>query len=191
MRIPNKPLRRTDYMKRRASTQLANSLSPNLVPVAFGMETDADRMSLDGDGDERSGGGSSTTNPDDIEIDEDMDEATDEEDWASIGAAALRAGSYSHSHGTNRMLGSYSNSHGIKHHTMTLSHRTRRESATHAGVHKRTGGMRTSSLAKSAPSPNLLAVTNGLKKVKEDALEGCADDDERQAIHALMALGAM
>ncbi|MCJ1478314.1 DNA-binding proteins Bright/BRCAA1/RBP1 and proteins containing BRIGHT domain [Lambiella insularis] len=52
-------------------------------------ETEADRMSLD------DGSGSSSEAPDEgPAIEDDLGEVTEEEDWASIGAAALRAGSF-------------------------------------------------------------------------------------------------
>ncbi|MCJ1296256.1 DNA-binding proteins Bright/BRCAA1/RBP1 and proteins containing BRIGHT domain [Xylographa carneopallida] len=52
-------------------------------------ETEADKMSLD------DGSGSSSEAPDDgLIADDDLGEVTEEEDWASIGAAALRAGSF-------------------------------------------------------------------------------------------------
>ena len=52
-------------------------------------ETEADKMSLD------DGSGSSSEAPDDGPMaDDDLGDVTEEEDWASIGAAALRAGSF-------------------------------------------------------------------------------------------------
>ncbi|EEH05041.1 conserved hypothetical protein [Histoplasma capsulatum G186AR] len=59
------------------------------------LEHEADKMSLDGD-DRASYCSSSETPEDEIPMDGDWDEAdvTDEEDWAQIGAAALRARSY-------------------------------------------------------------------------------------------------
>ena len=52
-------------------------------------ETEADKMSLD------DGSCSSSEAPeDDAILEDDLGDVTDEEDWASIGAAALRAGSF-------------------------------------------------------------------------------------------------
>ena len=52
-------------------------------------ETEADKMSLD------EGSGSSSEAPDEGPVaDDDLGDVTEEEDWASIGAAALRAGSF-------------------------------------------------------------------------------------------------
>lgn len=56
----------------------------------------ADNMSLDG-----SGSASCSEAPDDMPMD-DPDDVTDEEDWAAIGAAGLRAGSASYSHSAGR-----------------------------------------------------------------------------------------
>lgn len=56
------------------------------------MDHEADRMSLDG-----SASASCSEAPDDeedIAMDEDTEDATDDEDWATVGAAALRATSY-------------------------------------------------------------------------------------------------
>ncbi|KAJ2897378.1 putative Sin3 binding protein-domain-containing protein [Zalerion maritima] len=57
------------------------------------MDHEADKMSLDGTA---SVSPSCSENDDDINMD-DPDEATDDEDWASVGAAALRAASYADS----------------------------------------------------------------------------------------------
>ena len=58
------------------------------------LENEADKMSLDGDG-EGDQSCSSSEAPDEAAIlDDDLGDVTDEEDWASIGAAALRQGSF-------------------------------------------------------------------------------------------------
>ena len=54
------------------------------------LEDEADKMSLDG-----SGSASCSEAPDDdVRMDDDPEDVTDEEDWAAVGAAALRASSY-------------------------------------------------------------------------------------------------
>lgn len=59
----------------------------------FMMEHEADRMSMDG-----SASASCSEAPDDdVVMNDDPEDATDDEDWATVGAAALRAESYSHS----------------------------------------------------------------------------------------------
>jgi hypothetical protein len=54
-------------------------------------ETEADRMSLDGSA---SASCSEAPDDDDLVMNDDPEDATDEEDWAVMGAAALRADSY-------------------------------------------------------------------------------------------------
>jgi hypothetical protein len=54
------------------------------------LENEADKMSLDG-----SCASSSEAAPEDEMMDDDPDDVTDDEDWAAVGAAALRANSYS------------------------------------------------------------------------------------------------
>lgn len=57
---------------------------------ALMMEHEADKMSLDG-----SGSASCSEAPDDdVAMNDDPEDMTDEEDWAAVGAAALRASSY-------------------------------------------------------------------------------------------------
>ncbi|KAL1897188.1 DNA-binding proteins Bright/BRCAA1/RBP1 and proteins containing BRIGHT domain [Ceratocystis pirilliformis] len=61
------------------------------------MDHEADKMSLDG-----SGSASCSEAPDEDDMMDDEDDVTDDEDWAAVGAAALRAESYSTSF-TSRM----------------------------------------------------------------------------------------
>lgn len=65
-------------------------------------EHEADKMSLDGDDDQRRYCSSEASDPDEL-MDGDWGEAdlTDEEDWAQIGAAALRARSFPHASDKN------------------------------------------------------------------------------------------
>ncbi|RCI15196.1 hypothetical protein L249_6447 [Ophiocordyceps polyrhachis-furcata BCC 54312] len=69
----------------------AEEPSMHLSPFhAEEMETEADNMSMDG-----SGSASCSEAPDDeVAINDDPDDVTDDEDWAAVGAAALRAESY-------------------------------------------------------------------------------------------------
>lgn len=55
------------------------------------MEHEADKMSLDGSG---SASCSEAPGDDDVRMNDDPEDLTDEEDWAAVGAAALRATSY-------------------------------------------------------------------------------------------------
>ncbi|OLN93940.1 Protein STB3 [Colletotrichum chlorophyti] len=59
---------------------------------AMMMEDEADKMSLDGSA---SASCSEAPDDDDIAMNDDPEDATDDEDWAAVGAAALRAESYS------------------------------------------------------------------------------------------------
>jgi hypothetical protein len=55
------------------------------------MDHEADKMSLDGSG---SASCSEAPDDDDVRMNDDPEDVTDEEDWAAVGAAALRATSY-------------------------------------------------------------------------------------------------
>ena len=128
------------------------------------LEHEADKMSLDGD-DDHDVTYSSSEAPDDEIRDEDWDEGdiTDEEDWAQIGAAGLRARSLN-------AMGSYMNSHlGLQ-----------------AGQQLHGGGPASSSLAKSAPPPIPLSQNN--ISLPDGVVE---DREERAAIEALLRLGSM
>ena len=96
------------------------------------LENEADKMSLDGDEYY-----SSSEAPDDSPIlEDDIGDVTDEEDWASIGAAALRQGSFPQKSGGGRIYGSYLSS-GNSH------------------SRDRSGGPSSSTLAKSMPMPKI------------------------------------
>ncbi|MCJ1351453.1 MAG: DNA-binding proteins Bright/BRCAA1/RBP1 and proteins containing BRIGHT domain [Icmadophila ericetorum] len=96
------------------------------------LENEADKMSLDGDE-----SCSSSEAPDDSPIPEDdIGDVTDEEDWASIGAAALRQGSFPQKSGGGRIYGSYL-------------------SSGHSHSKDRSGGPSSSTLAKSMPMPKI------------------------------------
>lgn len=59
------------------------------------MENEADKMSLDSLDGPASASCSEAPDDDDMIMNDDPEDATDDEDWAAVGAAALRAGSYS------------------------------------------------------------------------------------------------
>ena len=98
------------------------------------LEDEADKMSLDGDE-----FCTSSEAPDEPAVPyDDLDEMTDEEDWASIGAAALRQGSFPLKSGGGRIYPQYFPS-------------TTREHSTNRG-----GGLAASSkMAKSVPMPRV------------------------------------
>ena len=127
------------------------------------LEHEADKMSLDGD--QPPDDYSSSEVPDDEIRDEDWDEGdiTDEEDWAQIGAAGLRARSL------NAMGGFMDSRFGPQ-----------------AKPHLYGGGPTTSSLAKSAPR-NI-----GFHRNELSLPDGMVDDsEERAAVEALLRLGSM
>ena len=98
------------------------------------LEDEADKMSLDGD----ESSCTSSEAPDEHAVPyDDLDEMTDEEDWASIGAAALRQGSFPLKSGGGRIYPQY---FPINPH----------ERSTH-----RDGGSAPSKLAKSMPMPKV------------------------------------
>lgn len=123
------------------------------------MMNEADKMSLDGDG-----SCSSSEAPEDEVMGDDPDDVTDDEDWAAVGAAALRAGSYSAASGPAQNF---------------LTART---------IY--TGGTRTVSqsvLAKSAPLRTYQATNTDFSAFGMTA----SDFQEREAIEALLRLGSV
>ncbi|KAG9230337.1 putative Sin3 binding protein-domain-containing protein [Amylocarpus encephaloides] len=124
------------------------------------LENEADKMSLDGD---EPCSSSEAPSDDEVMDDDDPDDITDDEDWAALGAAALRAASYSVSGpGRNFLTTSYP-----------------------AGSH-RGGGPSRSTLAKSVPmrfpQPNNLDIS---------AFGMTSGAQERDAIEALLRLGSV
>ncbi|KAK1976130.1 putative Sin3 binding protein-domain-containing protein [Colletotrichum cereale] len=80
----------------RSRLNLASSAGDSIVfshddRDAMMMENEADKMSLDGSA---SASCSEAPDDDDIDMNDDPEDATDDEDWAAVGAAALRAESY-------------------------------------------------------------------------------------------------
>lgn len=126
------------------------------------LEDEADKMSLDGD----ARNDSSSEAPDDDIVDDDWGEedVTDEEDWAHIGAAALRARSLN---GGGGVVG---------------SHVAQKQQLSQL----RGGGPTSSTLAKSAPhgisiQQTGLSLPNGVVH----------DQEEHAAVEALLRLGSM
>lgn len=141
------------------------------------LEHEADKMSLDGDG----SCSSSESPPDDSPIlDYDIGDVTDEEDWASIGAAALRQGSTPLTSGGGR-------THIL--HPNRFDYKSR----------GRGGGPPSSMLAKSMPMRNSTAVFNNYNNNQfqqqpvPPAYVGfsASDSQEREAIEALLRLGSV
>ncbi|CAG8971185.1 hypothetical protein HYALB_00010185 [Hymenoscyphus albidus] len=125
------------------------------------VEDEADKMSLD-DEDSCS---SSEAEPEDEVMggDDDPDDITDDEDWAAVGAAALRAASYSASGPGNNYL------------------TTLYPGGPHSG-----GGPSLNTLAKSAPLR-----PSQLNNIDLSAYGMASDSQEREAIEALLRLGSV
>lgn len=149
------------------------------------LENEADKMSLDDDG-----SCSSSDAPDESPIlDDDIDEVTDEEDWASIGAAALRQGSFPLNSGGGR----------IYHQHITSTARIYSKD--------RGGGPRSSVLAKSMPVPRIHMASSQQQLLPQQqeqpqqrfndfggfvGLDGIgSDSQEREAIEALVRLSSV
>lgn len=136
------------------------------------LEHEADKMSLDGDEP-----CSSSEAPDDGPIlDEDVGDITDEEDWAQIGAAALRQGSYP-----------MSAAGGGRHEHTHLSARVYSTSG-------RGGGPVHSALAKSSPMPSTYAPLQFHPAgwtAQMDGLGVGSDLQEREAVEALLRLSSV
>ncbi|KAI0481093.1 putative Sin3 binding protein-domain-containing protein [Xylariaceae sp. FL0804] len=123
-------------------------------------ENEADKMSLDSM-DEPASASCSSAPDDDVVMNDDPDDATDDEDWAAVGAAALRAASYSSP--TEARL---HNEYGA---TGMYTYGGRRS------IHHNPGMLR---------QPRL-------DNIDLDALAASPDAQEREAIQALLQLGSV
>lgn len=125
------------------------------------LEDEADKMSLDGD---ESCSSSEALPEDEVMNDDDPDDITDDEDWAAVGAAALRAASYSASGPRGDFL---------------------RPNTLYSGGSYSGGGPTLNLMAKSVPlrpaQPNIDFATWGMT----------SDAQEREAIEALLRLGSV
>jgi hypothetical protein len=128
---------------------------------AMMFEDEADKMSLDGD---ESCSSSETAPEEDEVMEDDPDDITDDEDWAAIGAAALRATSYSNSGPGGKFLTSHINDGG--------SH----------------GGPSLAALAKSVP---LQTIPQPPTNLDLSAFGMASNTQEREAIEALLRLGSV
>lgn len=124
------------------------------------LENEADKMSLDGSC------SSSEAPPEDEIMEDDPDDVTDDEDWAAVGAAALRAASYS-----------AASASGPGHNSFLTSR-------VYTGrTHLTAGGPSLSALAKSAPMQNI--------NFNLSPFGVASDSQEREAIEALLSLGSV
>jgi hypothetical protein len=127
------------------------------------LEHEADRMSMDG-----SASASCSEAPeDDVVMNDDPEDVTDDEDWAAVGAAALRATSYSAS----------------------AQGRTD-QAAFSSRVYASGGGLRSFSATAGMARPPQLA-TFGTFDFSGSALAATSDAQEREAVEALLRLGSM
>lgn len=121
------------------------------------METEADKMSLDG-----SASASCSEAPDDdVVMNDDPEDVTDDEDWAAMGAAALRADSYPN-------MAAVQSSGDVRSPNIALM-----------------GGLRTFSVSSGMarpPQPTNLDIS---------ALACASDAQEREAVEALLRLGSV
>lgn len=153
---------------RRDSAYYGSSMTAESVVFShsnFGYEDtsmhEADKMSLDGDDDQRAYCSSEASDPDEI-MDGDWEEAdlTDEEDWAQIGADALRARSFPHASDGNNDLHWRNQGSG--------------------------GGPSYATLTKSVPGPGPIAI-----RPEHSSLRNGGNAEERAAVEALLKLGSM
>jgi hypothetical protein len=125
------------------------------------LENEADKMSLDG---EDSCSSSEAAPEDEVMDEDDSDDVTDDEDWAAVGAAALRAASYS----ASGLRGNFLSPNNI-----------------YPGGSYSGGGPSLNIMAKSVPlrpsQPNIDFATWGMT----------SDAQEREAIEALLRLGSV
>ncbi|OTB08361.1 hypothetical protein M426DRAFT_316985 [Hypoxylon sp. CI-4A] len=125
------------------------------------MENEADKMSLDSLDGPASASCSSAPGDEDMMMNDDPEDATDDEDWAAVGAAALRAASYSSPNdarqGANYLSSNVYNSSGLR------------------SFSGNTGMLR---------EPRL-------DNIDLDALAASSDAQEREAIQALLQLGSV
>jgi Putative Sin3 binding protein len=124
-------------------------------------ETEADKMSLDGD----ESCSSSEAPPEDELMGDDPEDITDDEDWAAVGAAALRQASYPASKSGNTFLST---------HVYTAGSR--------GG-----GGQTLPALGKSAP----VHFQSVQHNIDYSAYGMASDSQEREAIEALLRLGSV
>jgi hypothetical protein len=122
-------------------------------------ETEADKMSLDGD----ASCSSSEAPPEDELMGDDPEDITDDEDWAAVGAAALRQASYSALGPGRNFLSTH----------------------VYTGGSRGISGQSFSTLGKSTP------LSNQVHKFDFSAFGVASNSQEREAIEALLRLGSV
>lgn len=125
------------------------------------LENEADKMSLDGD---ESCSSSEASDEDEV-MEDDPDDVTDDEDWAALGAAALRSASYTAS-GPNSRL--------------------------YPGGTRSGGGPSLNAMAKSVPlRPAFPSDQQQHNNLHLSAFGMTSDSPEREAVEALLRLGSV
>lgn len=129
------------------------------------MDHEADKMSLD----ETASESPSCSENEDVEMGDDPDDVTDEEDWAAVGAAALRAASYQ----------------GLKAASFSPAYQLRssRIQASNPGGLLSVSANVPSCLARSAQPPSHLDISAAFGRA--------SDVQEREAVEALLRLGSV
>ena len=144
------------------------------------LEHEADKMSLDGLDDSCS----SASPPNKRQVpDCDFDDVTDEEDWASIGAAALRQGSYPLSGGL-----------------IPTNHHRYAQRFDPKSRGRGPAGRPPSTTAKSMPTTNRIMYNNKLQQQQQQAAHALmgfspmpegSDAQDREAVEALLKLSSV
>lgn len=146
------------------------------------MENEADKMSMDddggGDGGSGSGSASCSEAPDeDAVMHDDPDDLTDDEDWGAVGAAALRAASYSHSATAGRFGG-----HSF------LSSRPPHANFGNLAASPASGRQQPFSFHAGAADSHQQSAF-GMHSFA--TFQGASDEQEREAVEALLRLGSV
>lgn len=137
------------------STHFSHDDQEDDIPV---LDDDADRMSLDGSA---SASCSEAPDDDDLAMNDDPEDATDDEDWAAVGAAALRAESYPNM------------------------------AAAQLGRERHAANVYTSSGLRSFSASSGMARQPRPTNIDFEALAATSDAQEREAIEALLRLGSV
>ncbi len=139
------------------------------------IEDEADKMSLDDDDDGPASASCSEAPDEDMIENDDPDNLTDDEDWGAVGAAALRAASYSNSATAGRF--------GSPIFFSSRPYGSFSKYAMTAGSDRRF-----SSDARATTSPQQRAT---LAATGFTSIQGTSDEQEREAIEALLRLGSV
>ncbi|OAA58419.1 Sin3 binding protein [Niveomyces insectorum RCEF 264] len=146
------------------------------------MENEADKMSMDDEDDDNDGGGSGSAScseaPDeDAMMHDNPEDLTDDEDWGAVGAAALRAASYSNSATAGRFSG-----------RSFLSSRPPQANFSNLAAATTSGRQLPFSTHASAEDSHYES-TFGMHNFSP--FQAASDEQEREAVEALLRLGSV